>query len=315
MSAQVKSINPSGHPIPNPGAPQPLTLRTTGEPHVEAQSQWTQAWKRLSRNQLALLGVVIILFWGGLAIGADALAPYRYDQFDLSGFEQDPSTAHFLGTDFVGRDLLTLIMYGARVSLAVAVVVPLMIVVIGVPIGLLAGYAGPRADNLLMRLTDIFFAFPSFLFTVLIIATYGRSLWTIFLALGISAWPSMARVVRAEALQIKQTDYVLSARASGARPRDIILSHLLPNIVGPVMVTATMSIPGVIMAEAFLSYLNIGVEPTIPSWGMIINDAQESIFWHPVLVLIPSLAISSLTLAFSFLGDGLRDALDPRMSD
>ncbi len=314
MSAQVKPINRSGQPI-SPSAPQPLTLRATNEPLVEARSQWRLAWQRLSRNQLALLGLIIILFWGGLAIGADALAPYRYDQLDLSSFEQDPSPIHFLGTDFVGRDMLTLIMYGARVSMAVAIVVPLMIIVIGVPVGLLAGYIGRQVDNVLMRLTDVFFAFPSFLFTVLVVATYGRSLWTIFLALGISAWPVMARIVRAEALQIKHNDYVLSAQAIGARPRTIILTHLLPNITGPVMVTATLSIPAAIMAEAFLTYLNIGVESTIPSWGMIINDARESIFWHPVLILFPSLAISSLTLAFSFVGDGLRDALDPRMGE
>ncbi len=307
MSAQAKPLNRP--------ASQPLTLRSSNEAQVEARSQWTLAWQRLSRNQLALLGLVIILFWGGLAIGADALAPYHPDQLDLSGFEQDPSPVHFLGTDFVGRDMLTLIMYGARVSMAVAIVVPLMIILIGVPIGLLAGYIGRQVDNLLMRFTDIIFAFPSFLFMVLIITVYGRSLWTIFIGLGISAWPPMARIVRAEALQIKQTDYVLSAQAIGARRRHILLAHLLPNITGPVMVMATLSIPAAIMAEAFLTFLGIGVEPSIPSWGMIINDARESIFWHPVLILFPSLAISSLTLAFSFLGDGLRDALDPRMGE
>jgi oligopeptide transport system permease protein len=273
------------------------------------------AWQRLCRNQLALLGLLIVLFWVGLAIGADALAPYHYNQFDFNNVEQDPSVAHFLGTDFIGRDMLTLLMYGARIPIAIAIVVPLMVILMGVPIGVIAGYAGGWLDVVLMRFTDVFFAFPSFLFMVLVIATFGRNLWTIFAALGISAWPTMARLVRAEMMRLKNADYILSARAIGARRRKIIFTHMLPNLVGPVAVAATLAIPGVIMAEAFLTFLGIGIEPTIPSWGMIINDARESIFWHPVLVLIPSLAISSLTLAFSFLGDGLRDALDPRMGD
>jgi oligopeptide transport system permease protein len=184
-----------------------------------------------------------------------------------------------------------------------------------VPVWVISGYAGGWLDVVLMRFTDVIFAFPSFLFMVLIIATFGRNLWTIFAALGISAWPTMARIVRAETMRLKNADYILSAQAIGAKRHNIILTHVLPNLVGPVAVTATLSIPVAIMAEAFLTFLGIGVEPTIPSWGMLINDARESIFWHPTLILIPSLAISSLTLAFSFLGDGLRDALDPRMGD
>ncbi len=317
MTVHSQPLSPIGRPGPGrppitatPGNSLPLVLPVE---HVALRSPWAAAWARLRRNQLALIGLVVVVGWIGLAIGADAIAPYSVTQFDFAEFDRDASYAHFLGTDFIGRDMFTLILYGSRVSVSVAVVVPLMIVVVGVTVGVLAGYAGGRIDNLLMRFTDTMFAFPSFLFMVLIVSTFGRNLWTIFLALGISAWPAMARMVRAEVFQIKNTEYVSSARSIGARPRHIILTHFIPNLVGPVMVTAAMSIPAAVAAEAFLSYLGIGVEPSTPSWGMIINDAQTSIFWHPTLILFPALAISSLTLAFSFLGDGLRDALDPRL--
>jgi oligopeptide transport system permease protein len=281
--------------------------------NVALRSPWASAWARLRRNQLALIGLLVVISWIGLAISADAIAPYSPTQFDFADFEQDASRAHLLGTDFIGRDMFTLILYGSRVSVAVAIIVPVIIMGVGVTVGVLAGYAGGRVDNLLMRFTDTMFAFPSFLFMVIMVTTFGRNMGTIFLALGVSSWPTMARIVRAEVLQIKNTEYVASARAIGAKPRHIILTHFIPNLVGPVMVTAAMSIPAAIATEAFLTFLGIGVEPSTPSWGMIINDAQTSIFWHPTLILFPSLAISSLTLAFSFLGDGLRDALDPRL--
>ena len=307
------SISPLSRPpdIANPDRARPLVLAAES---VALRSPWALAWTRLRRNQLALIGLLVVIGWIGLAIGADAIAPYSVSQFNFADFEQDASRAHLLGTDFLGRDLFSLILYGSRVSVAVAVVVPLIIVVVGVTVGVLAGYAGGWVDNVLMRFTDAIFAFPSFLFMVLIISTFGRNLWTIFLALGVSAWPTMARMVRAEVLQIKHTEYIASARAIGAKPHHIILTHFIPNLVGPVMVTAAMSIPAAVASEAFLTFLGIGVEPSTPSWGMIINDAQTSIFWHPTLILFPALAISSLTLAFSFLGDGLRDALDPRLS-
>ena len=316
MTVHSPPISPLGHP--NSGHPPILTSKDTAQPlvlskeSIPLQSQWVLAWARLRRNQLALLSLCVVIGWIGLAISADAIAPYSPTQLDFADFEQDASRSHFLGTDFIGRDMFTLILYGARISVAVSIIVPLIIVAFGVTVGVLAGYTGGQIDNLLMRFTDIMFAFPSFLFMVLIISTFGRNMWTIFLALGVSAWPSMARIVRAEVLQIKQTEYVASARSLGAQPRHIVFTHFIPNLVGPVIVTAAMSIPAVVASEAFLTYLGIGIEPSIPSWGMIINDAQTSIFWHPTLILFPSLAISSLTLAFSFLGDGLRDALDPR---
>lgn len=313
-SHPINSLGRSASGLPpnltHPNTSAPLTIKPETLP---LRSPWALAWARLRRNQLALLGLFVVIGWVGLAISADAIAPYSPTQLDFAGYEQDASTAHLLGTDFIGRDLFTLILYGARVSTAVAVVVPLMIVLIGGAVGVLAGYAGGWIDNWLMRFTDAMFAFPSFLFMVLIVSTFGRSLWTIFLALGISAWPAMARIVRAQVLQIKQTEYIVSARALGATPQHIILTHFLPNLVGPVLVTAAMSIPAAVTAEAFLAFLGIGIESTTPSWGNLINDAQPSIFWHPTLILFPALAISSLTLAFSFLGDGLRDALDPRM--
>lgn len=297
---------------PNASA-APLTLSKPAPDRPPVISQWTLAWRRLQRNQLALLGLLLVLLFGGLALGADAIAPYGVRQIDFMHSEQDPTIDHFLGTDFVGRDNLTLLMFGARVSFSVAVVVPLLIMAIGVPLGMIAGFMGGRIDATLMRVTDVMFAFPSFLFMVLLTATLGRSLGVIYIALGIASWPTMARIVRGQVLQIKQADFILSARAIGTRPAGVLLRHVLPNIIGSIVVTATLTIPDAIMAEAFLTFLGIGVEATIPSWGMLINNARESIFWHPALILFPSLAISMLTLAFTFVGDGLRDALDPRM--
>ncbi len=299
-------------PSVSANTPKPLSLSIGEQPRPASRSPWMLAWRRLRRNQLAVVGALIVLIFGGLALSADSIAPYGFRQFDFLNSESDPSTAHFLGTDFVGRDVFTLIMYGARISFSVAMVVPLIIILIGVPIGLIAGYVGGWVDSLLMRITDVMFAFPAFLFMVLLITTFGRGLGIIFLALGISSWPLMARIVRAQVLQIKQNDYLLSARSIGTRPGGILLWHVLPNLAGSIVSTATLSIPGVIIAEAFLTYLDIGVEPDTPSWGMMISDARESIFWHPTLIMFPSLAITILALAFTFVGDGLRDALDPR---
>jgi len=312
MATRVETL---GHPRPgivDPRLPKPIVL-VGATPVIVRSSAW-QAWDRFSRSPLALLGSVIILGWLWVALSADTLAPYRYSAFDFSNSQSDPSIEHFLGTDLDGRDELTLLLYGSRISIAVAISVPLMSLVIGVPIGLLAGYRGGFVDDVLMRFTDGMFAFPSLLFMVLIISTFGRNLWTILLSLGIASWPVVARLVRGQARQIKELDYVLCARSLGARPFQIIRAHLLPNLIGPVMVMVTLSIPTAVAAEAFLTYVGLGVEPSIPSWGMMINNAKDGILWHPALILFPALAVSSLTLAFSFLGDGLRDALDPKGS-
>lgn len=294
--------------------PHPVSLTISRSPRVELVSHWTLAWRRLKKNQLAVMGLFVVLFHIGLALGADALAPYSFHKYNFAVYEQDPTREYFLGTDYLGRDVFTLLMYGARVSLSVAIVVPAMIVLIGVPVGLVAGFAGGRVDSLLMRVTDVMFAFPSLLFLVLIVSVFGRSLWTIFIALGIASWPSMARIVRGQTFQIKHAEYVLGARAIGVKRLGILWQHVLPNIVGPVAVTATLSIPQAIMNEAMLTFLGLGIEPATPSWGMMINQAREAIFWHPLLLIFPSVAISSLTLAMTFIGDGLRDALDPRLS-
>ncbi len=314
----MSALDPVFRPVAGaPGQPpgQIASLAAPRAERVDVLSPWAQAWQRYRRNQLALLGLLILLFYIGLALGADALAPYDYHNSNFADFELDPSHAHFMGTDFIGRDVLTLMIYSTRVSLTIGVIVPLLIILIGVPIGVVAGYAGGRLDSLLMRITDIMFAFPALLFVVLMITTFGRSLWVIFMALGVSSWPLMARVVRGEMLHIKQADYLLSARAIGARPLGIISKHILPNMVGIVAVTATLSVPTAIIAEAMLTFLGLGIEHSTPTWGAMIDDARAAIFWHPLLTIFPSLAISSLTLACAFIGDGLRDALDPRLDE
>jgi oligopeptide transport system permease protein len=274
---------------------------------------WGDAWVRLRRNKLAMAGGAFILLLTLAAIFAPLITPYRFDQQNYDVLMQGPSWAHLLGTDELGRDVFTRLLYGARTSLAVGVFTQIIVLAIGLPIGAFAGYVGGRVDNWLMRFVDVMYAFPDILLIIMLRSIFGGSIFMIFLAIGLVNWVLIARLVRGQILSLKERDFVKAARAMGGESRYITMRHLLPNALGPVIVAVTFNIPRAIFTEAALSYIGIGVKPPTPSWGAMIRDGYDVIFAAPHLVIVPALAIGLLMLAFTFLGDGLRDALDPRL--
>lgn len=288
---------------------------TSSEP--ERLGLWRDSRRRFSRNRRALAGVIFVGVVALLAVAAPLLTAFGVlaDPLALNydAINTPPSHAHLLGTDALGRDLLSRAIYGARVSLSIAVLLQVVILVVGGAVGLAAGYGGGRVDNLLMRLTDVMFAFPDLLFVLVIAAVVGPGYWNMFVAVGVVSWPYLARLVRGEVLSIKQRDFIEAARASGTRPSMVVLRHILPNSLGPVIVALAFGVPSAIFLEAFLSFLGVGIRPPTPSWGTMINEGYHAVFAYPYQVLVPAVVISLTTLSFNFIGDGLRDSLDPKM--
>jgi len=271
------------------------------------------AWRRLRGNRLAMAGLAVVAALAVIAIFAPLISPYDPTFQDYSNVLATPGQKFWLGTDNLGRDSMSRLFYGARVSLAVGVFTQLIILGIGLPIGAIAAFAGGRIDNLMMRFVDIVYGFPDLLLIILLRALFGGSIFMIFLAIGIVAWANIARLVRGQILSLKEQDFVVAANAVGVSTPRIIIRHLLPNAIGPIIVAVTFGIPRAIFIEAALSYIGIGVKPPTPSWGTMIQDGYAVIFAAPHLVVAPALAIALTMLAFTFLGDGLRDALDPRV--
>lgn len=283
--------------------------------HIEARQSegyWTLAWRRLLRNRLAVLGLILIGMLVVIAVFAPLIATHNPVKQDYNSISEAPGRAHWFGTDNLGRDAFSRVVYGAQTSLAVGLFTQIIVVCLGVPIGAIAGYVGHRTDNLIMRGVDVVYAFPDLLFIILLRSVLGGGLMNIFLAIGLVSWTTVARLVRGQVLATKDLDYVLAARALGAKRRWILARHLLPNIMGPIIVMVTFGIPRAIFIEASLSYIGIGVRPPTQSWGSMIQDGYSLIFTASHLVVFPTIAIAIVMLAFTFLGDGLRDALDPR---
>lgn len=287
---------------------------------------WQDAWQRFRRNRLAVVGAVIVGILVLLAFSANLLVALHLiaDPFqqDVINIEVGPgSPGHPLGADELGRDTLSRLVFGSRVSLAVGILVQLIILPIGLAIGLAAGYFGGRVDNLLMRFTDIWYAFPDLLFVLVVVSvfqqyTFGHvflQILMIFGAIALVNWVNLARLVRGQVLSIKEKEFIEAARSSGSSPLKLILKHLLPNSFGPIIVVLTFGIPQAIFLEAFLSFIGFGIQPPTPTWGQMVNSGYEAIYANPSSVVFPAVAIGLTMLAFSFLGDGLRDALDPRM--
>ncbi|HVA24691.1 MAG TPA: ABC transporter permease [Chloroflexota bacterium] len=283
-------------------------------PRRGQRSLWSDALRRLARNRAAVAGAVVILALILMAVFAGAIAPHSYAQQFVGGPFDGPSPGLPFGADSLGRDQLSRVIFGARISMAVGVIVQLIVVLVGVPLGAVAGYAGGWLDNLIMRFTDVVYAFPDLLFVILLLAALGHSEINVFLAIAIVSWPTMARLVRAQFLSLRQREFVEAARVAGASHWRIVTRHLLPNSTGPIIVAVTLGIPAAILTEAVLAFLGLGAPPPLPSWGSLMFDALDAIFTVPLLVVFPGLAISITMLSFVFLGDGLRDALDPRFS-
>ena len=294
------------------GAGRPLTVEEVAVPPRVSRGLWRDAWRRLLRNKLAVAGMVVIGLLVLVAIFADLLAPYDPNLLFPNQSYARPSPQHWLGTDDVGRDILSRLIHGARVSLAVAIFVQVLILGIGLVVGGMAGYFGGRVDNWLMRFTDVFYAFPDLLFVIIITAAIGASITNIFLAIGLVNWTDLARLVRGQLLTLREREFVQATRSLGASPARIIVQHMLPNAIGPLVVRLTYGVPQAIFTEAVLSFIGLGVKPPSASWGSMIERGNQAIFSAPHVVLFPGLAIALTMLAFNFLGDGLRDALDPQ---
>jgi oligopeptide transport system permease protein len=278
---------------------------------------WRDAWQRFRRNPIAVGGLIFVCLLVLDALLAPLLVTFHVlaDPLkqNVAHSYASFSLQHLLGTDYLGRDLLSRVMFGARISLMIGLTVQAIYLVIGGTVGLIAGYFGGRVDNLLMRFVDVWYAFPDLLFLLVVVAVLGPSLFTIFVAIGVIGWVDLCRLIRGQVLSLKEKEFVEGARAAGSGPSKIILRHLLPNTLGPIIVSLTFGIPRAIFLEATLSYLGVGIPPPTPSWGIMIQDGYQAIFAYPHQVLVPALALAITMLSFSFIGDGLRDAIDPRM--
>jgi oligopeptide transport system permease protein len=272
---------------------------------------WSDARRRFARNRLAMIGLVIVALFVFMAIFAPLLAPTRYDYVVISEAAQFPSARHLLGTDAVGHDFLSRIIYGARTSLGVAFAVQFIAFGIGVPLGALAGLRGGKTDFAIMRLVEVMTAFPGVLFAIFIMSILGNGLLNVILAIGVSSWVDVCRLTRAELIALRDREFVTASRSTGAGDGFIIMRHMLPNALPTLVIMLALAIPSAIFAEAGLSFLGLGINEPLPSWGKMVGDSAGYIrvFWY--LGLFPTLAIALAMLGFNFMGDGLRDALDP----
>lgn len=277
-------------------------------------SLWDDAWLRLKKNKLAMFGLFFLVFIIFVCIFAPLLTPYGYEEQDLRLGATAPTLTHWLGTDIFGRDMLTRILYGGRVSLMVGFIATAVALLIGVTYGAIAGYAGGKTDALMMRLVDIIYALPFMIFIVLLMVVFGRNLLLLFLAIGAVEWLVMARIVRGQIQNLRQQEFVEAAISIGLSPAAIIRKHLIPNALGPIIVYTTLTIPNVMLLEAFLSFLGLGIQPPQSSWGLLISYGVETMEEYPWLLIFPGLALTLTLFALNFLGDGLRDALDPKAS-
>ncbi len=279
----------------------------------ESRSYWQDAWRNLKKDALAMIGLSIIIVMVLLAIFGPIISPYTYDGQDFSIRNQSPSIKHLCGTDKMGRDIFTRILYGARISLAVGFTAAFISVIIGIIYGSIAGYIGGKLDLIMMRIVDLLNSLPSLLYIILIMMYLGNNLRSILLALCVTSWISTARLVRSQVMSLKHQDYVSAARLMGGSKRVILTNHLIPNSMGIIIVSTTFLVPAAIFHEAFLSFLGIGIQVPVASWGTLANEAIPALFTRPYQMFFPALAISLTILALNFLGDGIRDALDPRL--
>lgn len=283
-------------------------------PIEKGTSLWRDALRRLRRNKLALFGLCFIIITATLAIITPWIAPYAYDAQDLALGPSPPSAQHWLGTDYLGRDLLTRLLYGGRISLMVGFAATGVSLLIGVLYGATAGFLGGRTDSAMMRLVDILYALPFTIFVIILMVFFGRNIILLFMAIGAIEWLTMARIVRGSVISLRKKEFIEAAEAMGFSKWRILTRHLIPNALGPIIVYTTLTIPQVMLLEAFLSFLGLGVQAPMSSWGLLIRDGADHMEQYPWLLLAPSVTLSLALFSLNFLGDGLRDALDPRAS-
>ena len=294
-----------------------MSVKTLSPELLESEkgrSLTQDAIARLKKNKMAMLGLFVILFMVAIALLTPWIAPYSYEEQNLDLGASAPSADHWLGTDTLGRDQLTRIMYGSRISLMVGFIATAVALTIGVLWGAIAGFIGGRVDAVMMRIVDALYALPFTIFIILLTVIFGSSMLLLFLAIGAVEWLTMARIVRGQVLTIKRQEFVEAAISMGLSPWRIITRHLIPNVLGPVIVYTTLTIPSVILLESFLSFLGLGIQPPASSWGSLISGGVETMEEYPWLLIFPGLVLTITLFSLNFLGDGLRDALDPRAS-
>lgn len=280
----------------------------------KSRSQWQQFWRKLARRKISLVGAGIIVFYIVVALLAPWIAPHDPLNIQLDKSLLSPNSEFLFGTDDKGRDILSRIIYGSQLSLMVGVVAVSIGVAIGVPIGLVAGYYGGWWDTVLMRFIDVLLAFPGMLLALAIVSALGPSLFNVMLAVGIFSIPTFARLVRGSTLTVKKLEYIDAIRALGARDLRIVMVHILPNVISPIIVQGTLRLATAILTAAGLSFLGMGAQPPTPEWGAMLSNGRDFIFSAPYVAIFPGLAIAFLVIGFNLFGDGLRDALDQRMS-
>jgi len=280
--------------------------------NIYSTSITKNALDRLFSNKLSLFGSIYILCLILLAIFTPLLAPYDYAYQDLNLGPSGPSPEHLLGTDTLGRDLLTRMMYGSRISLMVGFLATMVALIIGVLWGTIAGFLGGRTDTIMMRIVDVLYGIPFIILIILLMVIFGRNLVLLFMAIGAVEWLTMSRIVRSQVMNLSKQEFVLAAEAMGVKKLGIISNHLIPNAIGPVIVYATLTVPQIMLLEAFLSFLGLGVQAPMSSWGILIRDGAVSMEEYWWLLVFPSLIFSLTLFSLNFIGDGLRDALDPR---
>lgn len=292
---------------PNTAYVEPIVVR-------KPANLWRDAGIRFSRNQLAMGAAIVVLLFILMAIFADVIAPTAYDYSDLAKSRRFPNAENLLGTDSVGRDQLSRLIYGARISLTIGLAVQIIAVIVGVTLGSAAGFLGGWADTIIMGIIEVFTAIPQLLFALFLLSIWGGGLANLILALGLISWIEMCRLTRAQILSLREKEYIEAARAIGVTNTSIAWRHLLPNALSPLIISFTLGIPATMFAEAGLSFLGIGINDPIPSWGKMAGQSSSfiEVYWH--LGLFPTLMIALTMLSFSFVGDGLRAALDPRAS-
>jgi oligopeptide transport system permease protein len=290
------------------------TLPAAAEKIEQGNSLWLDAWLRLRKNHLAVFGLGALIAIGLACLVGPWLSTHGYEEQNLELGAAGPSRAHWLGTDTLGRDLLVRLLTGGRVSLGVGLAATFVALTIGVVFGAVAGFFGGKLDIIMMRTVDIMYSLPFMVFVILLMVFFGRNIILLFVAIGAVEWLTMARIVRSQVMATKRMEFIEAARSLGFGRRRIIFRHILPNILGPIIVYTTLTIPGVMLLEAFLSFLGLGVQPPMSSWGVLIKDGAEKMEEYSWLLIFPGAMFSLTLFSLNFLGDGLRDALDVRSS-